>query len=149
MLTTKTFVSICHHTIDPFYPFCSTPNTYRRRQWQPTPVLLPGKSHGWRSLVGYSPWGREEFDTTEQLHFHTLEKEMATHSSVLAWRILGTVEPDGLPSIGSHRVGHDWSDLAKAAVGAAANTYPSHNRLLWFLLLRFFFNQTFFLIYLN
>ena len=42
----------------------------RRRQWQPTPVLLPGKSHGRRSLVGYSPWGREESDTTERLHFH-------------------------------------------------------------------------------
>ena len=41
-----------------------------RRQWQPTPVLLPGKSHGWRSLVGCSPWGLEESDTTEQLHFH-------------------------------------------------------------------------------
>ena len=36
-----------------------------RRQWQPTPVLLPGKSHGWRSLVGCSPWGRKELDTTE------------------------------------------------------------------------------------
>ena len=41
-----------------------------RRQWHPTPVLLPGKSHGRRSLVGCSPWGREESDTTEQLHFH-------------------------------------------------------------------------------
>ena len=41
-----------------------------RRQWHPTPVLLPGKSHGWRSLVGCSPWGREELDTTERLHFH-------------------------------------------------------------------------------
>ena len=41
----------------------------QRRQWQPTPVLLPGKSHGWRSLVGCNPWGREESDTTEQLHF--------------------------------------------------------------------------------
>ena len=41
-----------------------------RRQWQPTPVLLPGKSHGRRSLVGCSPWGREESDPTEQLHFH-------------------------------------------------------------------------------
>ena len=40
-----------------------------RRQWQPTPVLLPGKSHGRMSLVGYSPWGREESDTTERLHF--------------------------------------------------------------------------------
>ena len=42
----------------------------RRRRWHPTPVLLPGKSHGWRGLVGYSPWGREESDTTERLHFH-------------------------------------------------------------------------------
>ena len=42
----------------------------QRRQWQPTPVLLPWKSHGWRSLVGYSPWGREESDMTERLHFH-------------------------------------------------------------------------------
>ena len=41
-----------------------------RRQWQPTPVLLPGKSHGQRSLVGCSPWGREESGTTERLHFH-------------------------------------------------------------------------------
>ena len=48
-------------------------------------------------------------------HFHALEKEMATHSSVLAWRIPGTGEPGGLPSMGSHRVGHDWSDLAAAA----------------------------------
>jgi len=42
----------------------------RRRQWHPTPVLLPGKSHGWRSLVGCSPWGLEKSDTTERLHFH-------------------------------------------------------------------------------
>ena len=61
--------------------------------------------------MGCSPWGRKESDTIEQLHFHfsfhALEKEMATHSSVLAWRIPGTGEPDGLPSMGSHRVGHD------------------------------------------
>ena len=43
--------------------------SWRRRQWHPTPVLLPGKSHGWRSLVGYSPWGREESHTTERIHF--------------------------------------------------------------------------------
>ena len=46
-------------------------------------------------------------DFTFTFHFHALEKEMATHSSVLAWRIPGTVEPGGLPSMGSHRVGHD------------------------------------------
>ena len=61
--------------------------------------------------MGCSPWGHSELDTTERLpftfHFHALEKEMATHSSVLAWRIPGTGEPDGLPSMGSHRVGHN------------------------------------------
>ena len=75
-----------------------------------------GKSHGRRSLEGCSPWGCWGLDTTERLpfhfHFHALEKEMATHSSVLAWRIPGTGEPGGLPPMGSHRVGHDWSDLA-------------------------------------
>ena len=54
---------------------------------------------------------------TFTFHFHALEKEMATHSSVLAWRIPGTGEPGGLPSIESHRVGRDWSDLAAAAAG--------------------------------
>ena len=61
--------------------------------------------------MGCSPWGREESDTTDrfhfQFHFHALEKETATHSSILAWRIPGTGEPGGLPSIGLHRVGHD------------------------------------------
>ena len=78
-----------------------------RGQWQPTPVLLPGECHGRRSLVGYSPCGQEGSDTTEQLHFHALEKEMATHSSVLAWKVPGMVQPGELPSMGSHRVGHD------------------------------------------
>ena len=99
--------------------FFTTSTTWRRRQWHPTPVLLPGKSHGWRSLVGCSPWGCESrtwlSDFTFTFHFHALEKKMATHSSVLAWRIPGTGEPCGLPSMGSHRVGHDWSDLAAAA----------------------------------
>ena len=135
-----------------------------RRQWHPTPVLLPGKSHGWRSLVGCSPWGREKSDTTKQLHFHfslscigegngnplqcscledprdreawwavvcgvaqsrtrlsdfpfiftfhfhALEKEMASHSSILAWRIPWTEEPGGLQSMGSYRVRHNWSE---------------------------------------
>ena len=53
-------------------------------------------------------------DFTFTFHFHALEKEMATHSSVLAWRIPGMGEPGRRPSRGSHRVGHDWSDLAAA-----------------------------------
>ena len=124
-----------------------------------TPVFLPGESQGQRSLLGCSPWGLEESDMTEQLHFHfslsctgegngntlqcsclenprdggawwaavygvaqsqtrlsdftlifhfhALEKEMTTHSSVLAWRIPGTGEPGRLPSMGSHRVRHN------------------------------------------
>ena len=106
---------------------------------QPSPVFLPGKPHGQRSLAGYSSWGHKELEMTEYsclenpmdggawwaavhgvakrrarlsdftslFHFHALEKEMATHSSVLAWRIPGTGEPGGLTSMGSHRVRHD------------------------------------------
>ena len=90
-----------------------------RRKWQPTPVLLPGKSHGWRSLEAAVHWVAEgqtrlsDFPFT--FHFHVLEKEMATYSSVLAWRIPGTAEPGGRPSMGLHRVGHNWSDLAAPA----------------------------------
>ena len=54
----------------PYWNWAHLLFTFQRRQWHPTPVLLPGKSHGWRSLVGCSPWGREESDTTERLHFH-------------------------------------------------------------------------------
>ena len=65
----------------------------RRRQWQPAPVLLPGKSRGRRNLVGCSPCGRKERtrlnNFTFTFHFHALEKEMGTHSSILAWRIPG------------------------------------------------------------
>ena len=47
-----------------------------RRTWQPTPVFLPEKSHGWRSLVGYSPWGRKELDRTERLHFQSVDVQL-------------------------------------------------------------------------
>ena len=65
-----------------------------------------GVGHDWTALLSLF---------TFTFHFHALEKEMATQSSVLAWRIPGTGEPGGLPSMGSHRVRHDWSDLAAAA----------------------------------
>jgi len=77
----------------------------------PTPVLLPGESHGRRSLVGCSPWGRKESDTTERLHFHfplscTGERNgNPLQCSCLA--IPGTAEPGGLPTMGLHRVGHE------------------------------------------
>ena len=66
---------------------------------------VPGVAKSWTWLS----------DFTFTFHFHAREKEIATHSSVLAWRIPGTGEPGGLPSMRSHRVGHDWSDLAGAA----------------------------------
>ena len=97
-----------------------------RRQWQPTPVLLPGTpmdGGAWQAAVHWVLKSQTRLsDFTFTFHFHALEKEMATHSSVLAWRIQGTEEPGGLPSVGSHRVGHDSSDLA-AAAAVAARTY--------------------------
>ena len=101
---------------------------HRRRHWWPTPVLLPGKSHGRRSLVGcihgIAKNRTRLSDFTFPFPFHALEKEMAAHSSVLAWRIPGTGEPGGLLSMGLHRVGHDWSDLA-AAAAACYHRAPS------------------------
>ena len=61
----------------------------------------------WAAVHGVAKSQIRPSDFTFAFHFHALEKEMATHSSVLAWRILGTREPGGLPSMVSHRVGHD------------------------------------------
>ena len=72
----------------------------------------------WAAVHGVAKSWTRLSDFTFTFHFHALEKEMATHSSVLAWRIPGTGEPGGLPSLGSHRVRHDWSDLAAAAASA-------------------------------
>ena len=82
-----------------------------RRRWHPTPVLLPDKSHGWRSLVGCSPWGRQESDMTERLHFHfsfscigegngnplqcsCLEKESQGRGSLVGCHLWGCTESD-------------------------------------------------------
>ena len=89
--------------------------------WHPTPVLLPGKSHGRRSLVGCSPWGQEELDTTERLHFHfSLSCIGQGNGNSLQCSCLENPRDRGAwwgPSMGSHRVGHNWSDLAAAVVG--------------------------------
>ena len=61
----------------------------------------------WAAVYGVAKSWTRLSDLTFTFHFHALEKEMATHSCVLTWRIPGTVEPGGLPSMGSHRVGHD------------------------------------------
>ena len=72
-------------------------------------AAVHGVAEGWTRLS----------DFTFTFHFHALEKEMATHSSVLAWRILWMGEPRGLLSMGLHRIGHNLSDLATAAAAAA------------------------------
>ena len=83
---------------------------------------IPMDGGAWKAAVHGVTEGRAGLsDFTFTFHFHALEKEMATHSSVLAWRIPGMGEPGALPSMGSHRVGHDWSDLA------AENTYNLNN----------------------
>ena len=92
------------------------------RPYTPTPVLLPGKSHGWRSLVGCSPWGREESDMTERLPFHfslsCIGEGIGNPLQCSCLENPRDGEPGGLPSMGSHRVRHDWSDLAAAAAAA-------------------------------
>ena len=97
-----------------FFPALSlTSWVFRRRQWQPIPVFLPGNSHGWRSLVGCSPWGREESDTTERLHFH--------FSLFLHWRRRWQPTPVFLPGesqrwgslVGCHLWGHTESTRLK------------------------------------
>ena len=75
----------------------------------------------WAAVHGVARSWTRLSDFTFTFHCHALEKEMATHSSVLAWRISGTGEPGGLPSMGSHRVGHNGSNLA-AVVTAQTDT---------------------------
>ena len=90
-----------------------------------------GVAEGWTQLSNF----------TLTFHFHALEKEMATHSSVLAWKIQGTGKPGGLPSMGSHRVRHDWSDLAIAiaikimCVKRLVSTMPGTRYVLSYLLI--------------
>ena len=95
-----------------------------RRERLPTPVFWPEEFHGLQSM------GSQRVGHAEWLHFHfslSCIGEMATHSSVLAWRIPRMGETCGLPFPGSHRVGHDWSDLA-----AATAAYTLLSNLPWF-----------------
>ena len=93
-------------------------NQLQRRQWQPTPIFLPGKSHGRRNLVGCSPWCCNESDTSKQLPFHfSLSCIGEGNDNPLQWGILENPRDGGawwLPSMWLHRVGHDWNDLAAA-----------------------------------
>ena len=86
------------------------------------PVLLPGKSHGQRSLVGCSPWGGKSRRQLSDFTFVHCKRKWQPTPVFLPGESQGQGEPGGLPSVGLHRVGHDWSNLAAAA--AAADTSP-------------------------
>ena len=113
------YVCICVHTF--FIHLSTTGLLGWRRQWHPIPVLLLRKSHGWRSLVGYSPWGHYESVATERLHFHfSLSRSGEGNSNPLHCSCLENPRDSRAwwaAVYGSHRVGHDWSDLAAAAAG--------------------------------
>ena len=104
-------------------------------------AAVHGVAEGWTRLSNF----------TFTFHFHALEKEMATHSSVLAWRIPGTGEPGGLLSMGSHRVGHDWSDLAAAVAVMmwSLKTCNSHHEIDTFQIPRDFFLTRLVVILMN
>ena len=87
----------------------------------------------WAAVHGVAKSRTRLSNFTFTFHFDALEKEMATHSSVLAWRILGTEEPLGLPSMGLHRVGRDWRDLAAAAADKLESELVTKWGKLWFL----------------
>ena len=97
--------------------------------WKIPQMEEPGRLQS----MGFAKSRTQLSDFLFTFHFHELEKEMATHSGVLAWRIPGMGEPGGLPSTGSHRVGHDWNDLAAAAAGSILKsrdiTLPTKVRL--------------------
>ena len=125
-------------------PQCEFPESYSKSSLAVCSrmlVYVPGEGNGtplqssclanptdggawWAAIYGVARSRTRLSDFTFTFHFHALEKEMATHSSVLAWRIPGRGEPGGLPSLGSHRVGHDWSDFAVAAVYVPPCCFP-------------------------
>ena len=122
-----------------------------RREWQPFWVFLPGKSHGQRSLVGYSLWGHKELDMTTWLTFllsvlweHLMEKEMATHSSVLAWRIPGT---GGALWAAVYGIAQSRTRLKRLSSSSSSNTPLQHNtKLLSLVCLTIFIVHSLFLM---
>ena len=82
----------------------------------------------WAAVYGVTQSRTRLSDFTFTFHFHAWEKEMETHSSVLPWRIPGTGAPGGLQSMGSHRVGHDWNDLAAAAAAVVGSLEKKMNQ---------------------
>ena len=102
----------------------------RRRQWHPTPVLLPGKSHGWRSLVGCSPWGREESDTTERLPFHfSLSCIGEGNGNPLQCSCLGNPRDGGDWWAAVYGVAQSWTRLKR--LSSSSSSGPCLDFLFW------------------
>ena len=96
----------------------------RNHQWQPTPVPLPGKSHGWRSLVGCSPWGRQESDTTERLPFHfLLSRTGEGHGNPLQCSCLENPRDGGAWWAAVHGVAQSRTRLTRLSSSGSTTTY--------------------------
>ena len=122
-----------HHTIllQIYYTLLSSSRESNGTPLQYSCLENPMDGGAWKAAVhGVAKSQARLSDFTFTFHFHALEKEMATHSSVLAWRVPGMGEPGGLPSLGSHRVRHDWSDFAAAAAVVSSNVLCSLGLLL-------------------
>ena len=92
-----------------------------RRQWHPTPVLLPGTSHGWRSLVGCSPWGLEESDMTEPLHFHFSRSCIGEGSgNPLQCSCLENPRDGGAWWAAVYRVAQNWTQLKRLSSSSSS-----------------------------
>ena len=106
-----------------------------RRQWQPTPVLLPGDSHGWRSLVGCSPWGREESNTTERLHFHfSLSYTGEGNGTPLQCSLLENPRDGGAWWAAIYGVAQSWTRLKRLSSSSSSSsrgTRPVCLRNIW------------------
>ena len=103
----------------------------RRRQWQATPVLLPRKSHGWRSLVGCSPWGRYKSDVTERLHFHfSLSHNGEGNGNPLQWSCLENPRDGRAWWAAVYGVAQSWTRL-KQLSSSNNNFHGSPEKCLW------------------
>ena len=111
--------------------FPPSAQTGRRRRWHPTPVLLPRKSHGWRSLVGSSPWGREELDTTERLHFHfSLSCTGEGNGNPLQCSCLENPRDGGAWWAAVYGVAQSWTQLKRLSSSSSSTNWAlaSHSR---------------------
>ena len=115
-LRTSLYFCFCHSFV------CKHTHS-RRRQWHPTPVLLPGKSHRWRSLVGFSPWGRYKSDSTERLHFHfSLSCIGGGNGNPLQNSCLENPRDGGAWWAAVHEVSQSWTRLKRLSSSSSSST---------------------------